>query len=259
MVATRLTQWEKNMATGGHGAISPGPSPGTLAKVTNSTERLFYETVFQGGAVQAAAYPPQVPPLALAQHLPAYHGCQGPAASPTIVFADISDGFGDARMMDVKIGKATVSKKELIASGMSAPAAWEKKRKLQIVDKYLHSAENHFRIIHFTGGPDSRTDTARADPGAMIDQFFGNSAPLLKQQAIALLVQLWTDFVNTPNVFCIAASVLFCYDAAAVAPVLRMKLIDFGHSYFAAPAGVNDAKYRNNFQSGLQYLRNYMV
>lgn len=244
------------MANGGHGTITPGPHPGTLAKVTNGTERVFYETVFQGGPVQPAPYPALV--AGLAQHLPAYHGSQGPAASPTIVFADVRHGFANPQLMDVKVGKATVSQKELLASGMNAAAAWEKKRVMEVADQYLHSDENHFRIIHFTGGPASRADAARADPAAMITQFFGGSAPL-KGQAVALVGSLWSDFMNTPNVFCIAASVLFCYDAAAAAPVLRMNLIDFGHSYFAAPPGVNAAKYRGNFESGLQYLRNAMM
>jgi hypothetical protein len=34
--------------------------------------------------------------------------------------------------MDVKIGTATVSKKELMASGMGWWSAWKKKRKLEI-------------------------------------------------------------------------------------------------------------------------------
>jgi hypothetical protein len=56
------------------------------------------------------------------------------ARTPYITIANIGAGSGQdqTRIMDVKIGTATVSKKELMASGMGWWSAWKKKRKLEI-------------------------------------------------------------------------------------------------------------------------------
>jgi len=237
-------------AQGGHGGIVQALNGQALDKPTNQTEVNFYNTVVgQQAAMANNIFQPLQPFAGLAPFLPDYYGFQGQPGNLAIRIGNISHGLQGAQLMDVKIGYRTASKNELEHSGMDCWDSFWKRRRMQMADWWTCSSDRGFRIIHYPGGPQDRTDTARQDPARATQLFFNTDN--LRVNARNLITNLAQQSLNV-NCFFIAASLLFCKDNQGA---LSMKLIDFGHSYHGAVGQVNILKYQQQFVAGLQSFR----
>ena len=241
------------VAPGGHGGIVFN-ADGTMTKPTNQTEVDFLTALHHpAGGIQGNPYAVIAQYQQLGQHIPAYYGAGIVNGDTIIKIRNISHNVPAPRLMDIKIGAGTVSKKELRHAGVGAVAAFIKKRKMDLADWHLGSSERGFRVIHYTGGPENRREVARQAPAIALNALLPPGPT--RVQALHALQALGQAVENTQGVFFIAASVLFCVGGGNVA----LKLIDFGHSHIAGAGNTNAVKYRNQFLLGLQSLRNHLA
>jgi len=134
-----------------------------------------------------------------------------------IVLDNLTRGLVGARLLDVKIGARTCSKRELMAHGRGAPSSWLKKHKLKVADWATMSGDRGFRVVASSGHPgDGRRQIARRDPNQVYNAFFAGfplpvgAAPVslnLRQQAADAVENIRTS-VNWCDYAMIAASVL---------------------------------------------------
>src|SRR4051812_1474404 len=134
------------MPGGGHGGIEFDKVKGTLTKPTNQVEIDFLDSIHdipsRGSVLADAPYPLITAFKQLKNVVPDYYGSGvSKDGDKTVTIGNIGHGLTSPRFMDVKIGAATVSKKELLASGAKGTmGAWWKKRKLEATDWYLNSS-----------------------------------------------------------------------------------------------------------------------
>ena len=274
---------------GGHGGIEFSQDGQSLTKPTNQIELDFYLEIFPARAnpqlllepppnLNNAAAPIVPPPLyvirpkyaALEPYIPKLIKYEMRGRIPYITIANIGAGLGQdqCKIMDVKIGTATVSKKELASSGMSWWSAWKKKRKMAIADYWTNSSSRGFRVIDFSGSQGSRTDIARSEPAECFIKYFHGSGNVSYgslvsceqriRNAKAMVDRILQAVDGFHNFVFIASSLLFCYQPGYGA--VRVKMIDFGHSYIKgngelmAIGDVNVRKYKSQFTQGLANL-----
>jgi Inositol polyphosphate kinase len=128
---------------------------------------------------------------------------------------------------------------------------------MEIAGIWTNSSSRGFRVIDYTGSEGSRNEIARSEPKDCFYKFFNESEErmLNARTTVDNILHVLDGFENF--VF-IASSLLFCY--ASGSREVRVKMIDFGHSYIKGNdelikiGQMNAGKYRSQFTGGLAFL-----
>ncbi len=238
---------------GGHGGIATRAGGRIVEKPTNAVERAFY------AALRAGRHPGLLgvlPRSYTAAEVRALDGRDGAGDDTTHVYlAHLTHGMTRPRVLDIKVGSATASRRELLTS-MSRARARIKKTRLTLADRITGSATRGYRVVGSTGlWRGSRLAVGRASE----EMVRGLSLePGVYETLAAQLERIRAAAAGTGLAF-LAASVLIAVDedpyAADPARTVRTTLVDFAHTFgpdTQSPGQV--AKYRDRFDAGLARL-----
>ncbi|WP_431955207.1 inositol polyphosphate kinase family protein [Actinacidiphila sp. bgisy167] len=245
-------------ASGGHGGIVKRAGGMVLQKPTNDVERNFYNRLRGSGTGLERIAPrsftahdvwkleSELDP----DHLVPARDVEASGEDPHIYIENITHGMVQPSLLDIKIGESTASQHEL-RRNLSPGGAWVKKRKLMVADVASGSARRGWRVVAGTKIQGSRMQIGRASSEHVADF----AAPI-HSLATELAAQLQNvrDAVAVSGYALVGASVLIAVDRAADDPgqSVRVKLIDFAHSFTAVDLGPQQyEKYTERFLHGL--------
>lgn len=238
---------------GGHGGLT-FLANGTIWKETNETELAFYLSIYEG---HHASWALKEHYRTLQTFVPLFYGFR-PARknqAPAIHIGNLTIGINHPEIMDIKIGSWTASKHELIHTGLSSLQAWRKRRKIHVADWWTKSTQRGYRIVDIGEEAINRANLARRKTDDVLAAFFDGNVQRLQYAAQGLL-QLEYAIAPLPNIF-ISSSVLFCYDPYDARNMVRLALIDFGHTHAQGTVrNLDEEKYKISFRNGLRALYN---
>lgn len=198
----------------GHTAAFITTKDYNCAKNTNQTEIKFYDDI-------------QKNKLTLSKIIPKYYGtCQD--SKPRIIIENLKNNIKNPRDLDIKLGKYTVYKEDLLNSGLSIIQTYIKLFKMRLIDEFSSSPCLNFRIIG--GNFIDKSSAYISDHKDLLKNFLKfDEKNILQKQILIELKKIIKILNENKNLVLIGTSLLFVYDIDKPLKI-TIKLIDFAHS-----------------------------
>ncbi|MFC0547894.1 inositol polyphosphate kinase family protein [Kutzneria chonburiensis] len=250
---------ESTGGAGGHGGLTFRANKEIIQKPTNEPEVQTYSEL-RGGNPDAISevVPPSYEVEQVEQRERDYGLVPPPRADGPEVFIDnITATMDDVKLLDIKIGRRTASKEELVQHGMSEADARKKKFKLKISDFVTGSDRRGYRVVDMTGLAESRLQAGRHSE-THIQDFIPQDSPEVWHAHHDKIVQELDGVLaaaEKSDYAFIAGSVLIAVgkDRVTGEPSTKVSFIDLAHPVKKAD-GPSFAKYHKNLVDGMKNL-----
>ncbi len=161
-----------------------------------------------------------------------------------VVLEDLRRGFSKPLIYDIKLGRKTVSSKELKVAGTAKPHLFKKDIRLHLADNLSSSAKRGYRFVGCSASSESRTHLGK-HPDEMIEDLRTHLSPRDILFVIREIERIRGYFRTKEGTRfeIIGASLLIVAESDPKLPddkrpLPKVKLIDFAHSHMLDKNGI---------------------